>query len=88
MALQQSEARYKKQNEINSLKDRVVSLFPREHQVFCLVVTGPFNKQIAAELGTSDKTIKVYRARVTEKMCAGSLAEIVVMARRLGVNRK
>jgi FixJ family two-component response regulator len=53
-----------------------------------LVVTGLLNKQIAAELGTSEKTIKVHRARVTEKMCAGSLAELVVMAGRLGVNRK
>ena len=88
IALQKSEARYKKQREINSLKDRLASLSPREHQVFCLVVTGLLNKQIAAELGTSEKTIKVHRARVTEKMCAGSLAELVVMAGRLGVNRK
>ncbi len=87
-ALQKSEARYKKQREINSLKDRLASLSPREYQVFCLVVTGLLNKQIAAELGTSEKTIKVHRARVTEKMCAGSLAELVVMAGRLGVNRK
>lgn len=86
--LRKSEVRHKKQREINTLKERLATLSPREHQVFSLVVTGLLNKQIAADLGTSEKTIKVHRARVTEKMCAASLAELVVMAGRLGINRK
>jgi FixJ family two-component response regulator len=53
------------------------SLTPREHQVLRHVVEGRLNKQIAADLGIAEKTIKVHRARAMEKMCAGSLAELV-----------
>jgi RNA polymerase sigma factor (sigma-70 family) len=55
-------------------------LTPREHEVFGLVVAGLPNKRIAGKLGTSEKTIKVHRARVMEKMGAGSLAALVKMA--------
>ena len=55
-------------------------LTPREREVFGLVVAGLPNKQIASKLGTSEKTIKVHRARVMEKMGAGSLADLVRMA--------
>jgi FixJ family two-component response regulator len=60
-------------------------LTPREAQVFALVVTGMLNKQIAAELGIGEKTVKVHRARVMEKMRAGSVAELVRLADRVGV---
>jgi RNA polymerase sigma factor (sigma-70 family) len=62
------------------LHQHVTTLTPREHDVLALVVTGKLNKQIADTLGTSEKTIKVHRARVMQKMQATSLAELVRMA--------
>lgn len=69
---------------LNSLKSRLGRLTPRERQVFALVVTGLLNKQIAGRLGTCERTIKVHRARIMKKMEAGSVAELVRMAVRLG----
>jgi FixJ family two-component response regulator len=68
-----------------SIQERVKTLTLRETEVFALVVTGMLNKQIAAELGVGEKTIKVHRARVMEKMQAGSVAELVRLADRMGV---
>jgi FixJ family two-component response regulator len=68
-----------------AVRERVKLLTPRETEVFALVVTGMLNKQIAAELGVGEKTVKVHRARVMEKMQAGSLAELVRLADRAGV---
>jgi FixJ family two-component response regulator len=68
-----------------SIRARVKTLTPRERQVFALVVTGMLNKQIAAELGIVEKTVKVHRARVMDKMRAGSLAELVRLADDVGV---
>jgi FixJ family two-component response regulator len=67
------------------LESRLARLTPRERQVFALVVTGLGNKQVGFALGASEKTIKVHRGRVMEKMEAGSLAELVRMADALGV---
>lgn len=67
------------------VRERVKLLTPRETEVFALVVTGMLNKQIAAELGVGEKTIKVHRARVMEKMRAKSVAELVRLADRAGV---
>ena len=64
---------------------RVRRLTPRETEVFALVVTGMLNKQIAGKLGIGEKTVKVHRARVMEKMEARSLAELVRLADRGGV---
>ena len=70
--------------ERSGIRRRVDTLTPREREVFSLVVTGMLNKQIGSALGTSEKTIKVHRARVMKKMKAGSLAELVRLADRAG----
>jgi len=70
---------------VAEVRKRVTLLSPRETEVFALVVTGMLNKQIASALGISEKTIKVHRARVMEKMRAGSVAELVRLADLAGV---
>ena len=70
---------------IAEIRQRVTTLTARETQVFAFVVTGLLNKQIAGELGVGEKTIKVHRARVMEKMRAGSVAELVRLADAVGM---
>jgi FixJ family two-component response regulator len=70
--------------EVEHLRVRHERLTARERQVFALVAAGLLNKQIAAELGTTEKTIKQHRGRVMAKMEAESLAALVLMAERLG----
>ncbi len=70
---------------VADVRKRVKLLSPRETEVFALVVTGMLNKQIASVLDISEKTIKVHRARVMEKMRAGSVAELVRLADLAGV---
>jgi FixJ family two-component response regulator len=71
--------------EIESIQQRLATLTPRERQVLELVVTEMLNKQVAGDLGTVEKTIKVHRARVMEKMQVQSLAELVRLAERVGL---
>jgi len=71
--------------EIDDLRRRYHLLTARERQVFSLVTSGLLNKQAGAELGVSERTIKVHRARVMLKMSAESLAELVRMADRLAI---
>jgi FixJ family two-component response regulator len=82
-ALEQERVRSHDREELHRLRDRFDTLTAREREVMALVVTGLLNKQIAGELGTAEKTIKVHRAQVMHKMEADSLAELVRMADRL-----
>ena len=66
--------------EVAGLRERYAALTPREREVLPLVVRGLLNKQIAAELGTSEKTIKIHRGRIVQKMKAESLPDLVRMA--------
>jgi FixJ family two-component response regulator len=67
------------------VRRRVAMLTARETEVFARVVTGMLNKQIGGALGIGEKTVKVHRARVMEKMQAGSVAELVRLADEVGV---
>ncbi|WP_074125044.1 response regulator [Bradyrhizobium sp. NAS96.2] len=69
---------------LDSLRALLAKLTPRERQVFDLIVCGRINKQIAHELGTTERTIKAHRHQVMEKMQVQSLAELVSIAERLG----
>jgi FixJ family two-component response regulator len=69
----------------DSIARRVASLTPRESEVFRHVIAGRLNKQIAARLGTAEKTIKVHRARVMHKMSVRSVAELTRVAEMAGV---
>jgi len=82
-ALERDRVRRGQEAEITVLRERFESLTPREHEVVEMVVRGMLNKQIAAELGTAENTVKVHRSRAMEKMQAQSLAELVKMVERL-----
>jgi FixJ family two-component response regulator len=72
-------------HRLEEMRTLVAALTPRERQVFGLVVRGKLNKQIAHELGTTERTIKADRQQVVEKMTVHSLAELVTLAERLGL---
>jgi FixJ family two-component response regulator len=74
-----------RQSKLDSLRGLVATLTRRERQVFDLIVRGKINKQIAYELGTTERTVKAHRHQVMEKMQARSLAELVSSAERLGM---
>ena len=84
-ALERSRVVLSYQADMQELRQRQASLTPRERQVMALVVSGLLNKQVAGELGISEITVKAHRGKVMEKMKAGSLADLVKMASRLGV---
>ena len=71
--------------ERDAARARMARLTPRERQVCALVATGLLNKQIAAELGTGEKNIKLHRAHVMEKLGVGSVAELVRLVDRAGL---
>lgn len=85
LAIQKDRAAKEKLAKLSKIQERVESLTPREREVFALVVTGMLNKQIAFEMGISEKTIKAHRARVMQKMQVDSLADLVRMAEKAGI---
>jgi FixJ family two-component response regulator len=86
-AIKRDRAARRQRAGMAELHARYESLTPREREVLELVVSGLLNKQVAAELGISEITIKVHRAQVMQKMQAESLADLVRMSEKLGVPR-
>jgi FixJ family two-component response regulator len=84
-ALARQEAARAHRRKVDSFRGLVASLTPRERQVFDLIVRGKINKQIAYELGTTERTVKAHRHQVMEKMQVHSVAELVSIAERLGL---
>lgn len=77
----------RERNQLRELHKLIDSLTPREREVFTLIVTGMLNKQIAYQLGTSERTIKAHRSRIMEKMQAESLADLIRCAEKLGIGK-
>jgi RNA polymerase sigma factor (sigma-70 family) len=75
--LERDRARRQREAKIAILQERFESLSVREREVVAMVVSGMLNKQIAAQIGTTDNTVKVHRSRAMEKMQAKSLADLV-----------
>jgi RNA polymerase sigma factor (sigma-70 family) len=84
-ALARDEQAREQARRLDSMRALIATLTPREREVFALVVRGKLNKQIAYELGTSERTVKAHRRVVMQKLKAQSLAEAVAIAERLGM---
>ena len=74
--------------ELDSIRARIATLTPREREVMTHVIAGRLNKQIAGDLGTVEKTIKVHRGRMMEKLGIRSVAELVRFAERAGISAR
>jgi FixJ family two-component response regulator len=88
-AITRAFARYEqdhaRRSQIEALRSLTATLTAREQQVFAMVVRGKLNKQIAYELGTTERTIKAHRQKVMSKFNTQSLAELVLIGERLGI---
>jgi len=84
-AIDQAGREKAQRDEKQEIRERVGALTPREHEVFSLVISGFMNKQIADRLKTSEKTVKVHRASIMAKMDARTLADLVRMAEKAGI---
>jgi FixJ family two-component response regulator len=73
--------------ELTSIQAKISTLTPREREVFAHVVAGRLNKQIAGDLGTVEKTIKVHRSRMMEKLAVRTVADLVRMAQKAGISK-
>lgn len=85
-ALERARLEHGKRTQRAELEERVNHLTRREREVMALVLTGRLNKQVASDLGAAEKTIKIHRARVMEKMKARSIVELVRLAEKAGVH--
>lgn len=85
-AIEKDKSDRQKRSEVTRISANLATITPREVEVLSHVISGKLNKQIADELGTVEKTIKVHRARVMEKMQVHSLAELVMHALKVGVH--
>ena len=85
-AIEQDRARRDREQVTGDLRGRLETLTRRERQVMALAVAGRLNKQIAAEIGLSEATVKLHRGQVMRKMGARSLADLVRMGDRLGLS--
>jgi len=84
-ALKRSITLVTKQNEIEKFKSAVNSLTSREYEIFRFVISGMLNKQIAAELGIAEHTVKNHRLKITEKLGIKSVAEMIYVAEKLNI---
>lgn len=85
VGLEKDRERRQREAEVAILRERFESLTPGERKVLRLVVSGRLNKQIAAEIGTSEATVKVHRSQLTKKMGAASTADLVRMSETMGI---
>ena len=85
IALERDRTRRVQETEVAKLRERYESLTPREREVMPLVVSGLLNKQIAAEIGASEATVKVHRSQLMRKMGAESVADLVRMAAEMRI---
>lgn len=86
-ALERSRTAFEQKTEIEELRDNYTLLSPREREVMALVVSGLMNKQVGAELGISEITVKAHRGSVMRKMKANTLVDLVNMAAKLNLTR-
>jgi FixJ family two-component response regulator len=83
VALKRDRARRERENQVGELQRRFLSLTPREQRVISMAASGMLNKQISAQLGTAENTVKVHRSRAMQKMQAQSFADLVRMIEKL-----
>jgi FixJ family two-component response regulator len=86
-AIERDRKRREVEKTVSDLRLRFETLTPREKEIFAFVSSGLMNKQIAAELGLAEITVKIHRGHITRKMGARSLAELVRQAEALGISR-
>jgi FixJ family two-component response regulator len=85
VGLERDRVRRQRQAETAMLRERFESLTPREREILPLVVSGLLNKQVGAEIGATEATVKVHRSQLMRKMGASSLADLVRMSEKMGI---